>query len=171
MINSRNTFILILIVLAAALRIAGVLPYNFSPVAAIALFGAAMFSNRILASVLPLAIMLISDVFIGFHDTMWAVYGAFIAVALIGQVVRKNPNMTSALVGAAFSSVVFFLITNAACWLTMPEYSKDLSGLLNSYAAGLPFFRGTFVGDLLFTLVFFGSYHLAEYRFPTLVKA
>lgn len=171
MINSRNVFILALIVLAAGLRISGVLPYNFSPVAAIALFGAAMFSNRVLGIVLPLAIMLISDFFIGFHDTMWAVYGAFIAVALIGQVVRKNPTMLSALGGAMVGSVVFFLTTNAACWLTMPEYSKDFSGLLNSYAAGLPFFRGTFVGDLLFTGVFFGSYKLAEYRFPTLVKA
>lgn len=171
MFNSKNVFILVLIVLAAGLRISGVLPYNFSPVAAIALFGAAMFSNRVLGIVLPLAIMLISDVFIGFHDTMWAVYGAFIAVALIGQVVRKNPTMLSALGGAMIGSVAFFLITNAACWLTMPEYSKDFSGLLNSYAAGLPFFRGTFVGDLLYTVVFFGSYKLAEYRFPTLVKA
>lgn len=171
MFNSRNVFILALIVLAAGLRISGVLPYNFSPVAAIALFGAAMFSNRVLGIVLPIAIMLISDVFIGFHDTMWAVYGAFIAVALIGQVVRKNPTTLSALGGAMVGSVVFFLITNAACWLTMPEYSKDFSGLLNSYAAGLPFFRGTFMGDLFFTVVFFGSYKLAEYRFPTLVKA
>lgn len=171
MINSRNLFIFVLIALAAVLRISGLLPYNFSPVAAIALFGAAMFSNRLLGFVIPLAIMFVSDVFIGFHDTMWAVYGAFIAVALIGQVVRKNPTMLSALGGAMVGSVVFFLITNAACWLTMPEYSKDFSGLLNSYAAGLPFFRGTFVGDLLFTVVFFGSYKLAEYRFPTLVKA
>lgn len=171
MINSRNVFIFVLIVLAAGLRIAGVLPYNFSPVAAIALFGGAMFSNRILGFVLPLAIMLISDVFVGFHDTMWAVYLGFFAIVLIGQTIRKNPTMLSAMSGAMLGSIVFFLITNAACWLTMNEYTKDLSGLLNSYAAGLPFFRGTFVGDMLFTVVFFGSYKLAEFRFPKLVKA
>ena len=171
MINSRNLFIFVLIALAAVLRISGLLPYNFSPVAAIALFGAAMFSNRLLGFAIPLAIMLVSDVFIGFHDTMWAVYGAFVAVGGIGLWVRRNPTMVSAIGGAILGSAIFFLLTNAACWLTMPEYTKDLSGLLSSYAAGLPFFRGTFVGDMVFTIVLFGSFKLAEYRFPTLVKA
>ncbi|MGB0917324.1 MAG: DUF6580 family putative transport protein [Flavobacteriales bacterium] len=171
MINSRNIFILVLILLVAGLRIAGVLPYNFTPVAAIALFGAAMFSNRALGFILPLAIMFVSDMFIGLHSSMIAVYGAFVGVAFIGQWVRKNPTMLKALGGALAGSILFFLVTNAAAWLVMPEYTKDFSGLMASYAAGIPFYRGTLAGDLLFTTVLFGSYKLAGYRFPTLVKA
>lgn len=171
MINSRNVFIFVLISLAAIARVTGVLPYNFSPVAAIALFGSAMFSNRILGFVVPVAIMLLSDAFIGFHDTMWAVYLGFLSIAMVGQLLRRNPSMLNAFGGAILGSVLFFVLTNAACWLTMPEYSKDLSGLMNSFAAGLPFFRGTLLGDIIFTTVFFGSYKLAEYRFPTLAKA
>jgi hypothetical protein len=171
MLNSRNLFILVLIVLAAGLRLSGVLPYNFTPVAAIALFGAAMFSNRSLGLLVPLAIMFVSDIFIGFHSSMIAVYAALVGVVLIGQWVRTNPTMLKAITGAFAGSILFFLVTNAAAWLVLPQYTKDISGLLNSYTAGLPFFRGTLAGDLLFTTVFFGSYKLAGYRFPTLVKA
>jgi len=77
MINPRNIFILVLIILAASLRVADVLPYNFAPIAAIALFGGAKFSNRAMAFVAPMAIMFISDLFIGLHDFMWVVYLAF----------------------------------------------------------------------------------------------
>ncbi len=171
MFNPRNLFILSLIVLAAVLRVFGELPYNFTPVAAIALFGGAMFSKRIIGFLVPLAIMVISDVFIGFHSSMFAVYAALIGVVAIGQLVRKNPTMLSAFAGAVAGSVLFFLVTNAAAWLVIPEYTKDLSGLMNSYLAGVPFFRGTLLGDLFFTAIFFGSYKLAEYRFPSLVKA
>jgi hypothetical protein len=113
----------------------------------------------------------VSDWFIGFHGLMWAVYGGFIAIVVIGQVIRKKPTMLSAIGGALAGSVLFFLITNGAVWLGSPYYAQDLSGLINSYVAGVPFFRGTLMGDLLFTAIFFGSYKLAEYRFPSLVKA
>lgn len=171
MINARNIFVLVLIVLAASLRISGVLPYNFTPIAAIALFGGAMFSNRTLAFMAPLSIMFLSDLFIGFHSSLFAVYAAFIAIVFIGQVIRTNPTMLRAFGGALASSILFFLVTNASAWWVLPEYTKDFSGLLNSYAAGVPFFRGTLTGDLLFTAVLFGSYKLAEFRFPSLVKA
>ena len=171
MLNARNLFILVLILTAAALRVWGNLPYNFTPVAAIALFGGSMFSNRLMAFVLPLAIMIVSDAFIGFHSSMLAVYAAFLIVVLIGRGISENPTMLKSLGGAALGSVLFFLITNAAAWWVLPEYTKDLSGLMNSYVAGIPFFRGTFAGDLLFTTIFFGSYKLAGLRFPQLVKA
>ncbi len=130
-----------------------------------------MFQNRGLAFLAPLSILFLTDLTIGFHDTMWAVYGSFLLIVLIGQLVRRNPTMLSAMGAALAGSVLFFLITNAAAWLSIAEYSKDLSGLMNCYAAGLPFFRGTLAGDLLFTAVLFGSFKLAELHFPKLVKA
>lgn len=171
MLNARNTFILLLIILAAALRIWGVLPYNFTPVAAIALFGGAMLSNRALGLIAPLVIMFISDLIIGLHPFMYAVYGSLILIVLIGQAIRSNPTMLKAFGGALAGSVLFYLITNGAVWYGSVHYTQDFAGLLSSYIAGLPFFRGTITGDLLFTAVFFGSFKLAELRFPKLVKA
>ncbi|MDP6908823.1 MAG: hypothetical protein QF371_04915 [Flavobacteriales bacterium] len=168
--NARNIFILILIIVAAGLRIFGILPHNFSPVAAIALFGGAMLSNRALAFVAPLAIMFISDLFIGFHDFMIPVYIGFMLIVLIGQVVRRKPNLLTGLAGALAGSVLFFLITNGAVWFGSPHYAQDLTGLLNSYALGLPFFRATLLGDLIFAGAFFSIYELAKLRFPILAK-
>jgi len=47
---------------------------NFTPVAAIALFGGAYINRKYLAFLLPVAAMLISDLFLGFHSAMIAVY-------------------------------------------------------------------------------------------------
>jgi len=167
----KNIFIFTLILAAAILRIADILPYNFTPIAAIALFGGAMFDNRSLAFLAPLSIMFISDLFIGFHDTMFAVYAGFLSIVLIGQMIRKNTNMLTAMGGALLGSVLFFLITNAAVWYGSPYYSQDLSGLLNSYSLGLPFFRGTLVGNMLFTALFFKTFSLAEKRFPIALES
>ena len=169
--KSKNIFILTIILIAASLRVSGMLPFNFSPVAAIALFAGAMFTNRMLAFAAPLVIMLLSDLFLGFHDTMWAVYLSLVFVVGIGQVVRQRFSFVNGLVGALAGSVVFFLITNAAVWMVGGLYAPGLAGLLESYTAGLPFYRNSLMGDLIFTTAFFGVYSLATSRFPKLANA
>jgi hypothetical protein len=37
-------------------------------------------------------------------------------------------------------------------------YSKDFTGLMSSYALGLPFFWNTLAGDLFYSAVLFGIY-------------
>jgi hypothetical protein len=169
--NNRTIFILVLLLLAAALRVSGLLPLNFSPVAAIALFGGAMFADRAKAIAVPLGIMLLSDVFIGFHDTMWAVYLSLIIIVGLGQLLRSRMTLMNGLVGAVAGSVLFFLITNAAVWINGVIYAPGIGGLLDSYAAGLPFFRNSLMGDLFFAAALFGTYELASVRFPVLVRA
>ncbi len=169
--SKSNIFIVSLLLIAAALRVSGMLPFNFSPVAAIALFGGAMLGNRVAAFAAPLGIMLLSDLFLGFHDTMWAVYLSLVLVVGIGQVLRSRPGMLNAMVGAVAGSVLFFLITNAAVWVNGGLYTPGIAGLFESYAAGLPFFRNSLMGDLFFTVALFGTYELASSRFPALVRA
>ena len=61
--------------------------------------------------------------------------------------------------GAALaSSISFFLISNFAVWAAWPAmYPRGVNGLMMSYVAGLPFFRGTLESDLFFTVAFFGT--------------
>jgi hypothetical protein len=169
--SKSNILIVSLLLIAAVLRVSGILPLNFSPVAAIALFGGAMLGNRIAAFSAPLGIMLLSDLFLGFHDTMWAVYLSLVLVVGIGQVLRSRPGMLNAMVGAVAGSVLFFLITNAAVWVNGGLYAPGIAGLFESYAAGLPFFRNSLMGDLFFTVALFGTYELVSSRFPALVRA
>ena len=64
---------------------------------------------------------------------------------------------------ATVGSIVFFLITNLGSWFAMTEdYPRTLAGLVDCYIAGLPFFRNTLTGDLVFSAAFFGIAYLVK---------
>lgn len=168
--NNRLLFITLSILIIAFTRMLPH-PLNVTPVAAMALFGGAMFSNRKLAFLVPLSAMFISDLFIGFHNTMWSVYLAFAITVMLGNSVKENNSAIKIGLASISGSVLFFLITNFAVWFEGIYYSQDLPGLMNCYAAGIPFFRNSVLGDLFFNGVLFGAYHFATLRFPKLKQA
>ncbi len=59
------------------------------------------------------------------------------------------------------SSVIFFLVTNFA--FLYPEYPHNFAGIALAYTNGLPFLRGTIIGDLGYSLALFGSFALVKY--------
>lgn len=136
-------------------------PWHFTPVAASLLFFGAYGSRR--SMWFPLLLLAGSDIvltkfvysypFTWDHFVTWAWYAAilFLGTRLSGHI---KPGWVIA--SALTSSVSFFLISNFASWACYADlYPRSWSGLMTSYVAGLPFFRGTAVGDLLFTSVFF----------------
>ncbi|RYC69485.1 MULTISPECIES: DUF6580 family putative transport protein [Spirosoma] len=165
------------IVLATALF--RILPHwpNVTPVAAVALFGAAAFERRWLGLVAPLAAMLLSDALIGFHSGMAAVYASFALTWLIGLYALRQPTAGRIAAASVTSSVLFFLITNFAVWFGSSFYPQTAAGLMSCYAAGLAFYNGTsfflngLVGDLFFSGLLFGCYYLLQQRFPVLRPA
>ena len=129
---------------------------NFAPIGALALFTGYHFKNKLVWA-LPVAAMILSDFVLGFHSTVPFVYGSFIIISIIGSYLKKDK--TSLLFGASFSSsVIFFLVTNFGVWMMDSIYAKNMSGLVDSYMMGLPFFRNTLVSDLLYTFSFFYGY-------------
>lgn len=169
------------IILVAALSRLLPHPFNFTPIGAIALFGGAQFSRKYLAFLVPLAAMLVSDLLIGFHGTMWAVYLAFILTVAIGMGFLRKITAGRVFGSALVSSVLFFLITNFAVWYgSSGFYPQTLAGLGACYAAGLQFYQQTFfgnlflntiMGDLFFSGLLFGSYELIKRRIPALSVA
>lgn len=153
--------------LVVSLIIAGVMmrliPHwpNFTPIAAIALFGGTFLKRKELAFIIPVTAMLLSDLIIGFHATMVPVYLSFIAIVGLGLVLQKRLTVVNTLVASLTASVVFYLVTNFASWTTgMMPYSKDVAGLMQSYIAGLPFFFNGVLGDLFYTSVLFGAVYM-----------
>jgi len=153
---------LLFILIGVSLRLLPHAP-NFTPIAAIALFGGVYFSKKI-ALILPVAAMLISDIFIGFYEPklMIAVYGSFILSVVLGFWLKKHKSWYAIGGGAILSSTLFFLVTNFAVWAFAPWYAKNLSGIIQCYVMALPFFRNTLLGDLFYASVFFGAYELIE---------
>ena len=47
-------------------------------------------------------------------------------------------------------------------------YPQTVAGLVTCYVAGIPFYETMLIGDLLYTLVLFGTFVWAERRFPQL---
>jgi len=155
----KNQTLLLLLIIAAlaGFRMLQWIP-NLSPVAAMALFAGATFQDRKLAFVIPLAAMLVSDWYLGLHDTMLYVYGAFTLTIVLGFVLSHMLRPVSVLVAAISSSLLFFVITNFGVWMQGQLYSMDWSGLMQSYIAAIPFYRNTLTGDVFFSVLLFSGW-------------
>lgn len=150
----------ILIFIGAAFRLLPH-PWNFTPIAAVALFSGAYLGKKY-AFFVPFLAMFLSDVFLGFYEwrLMLAVYVSFALAGLIGLVIKKRKNPGTVLAGSLAASISFFLITNFAVWQFSFWYEKTLSGLFQCYVMALPFFRSGLLGDLFYTGILFGAYEL-----------
>ena len=161
-------WILTLMVFAAAFVRLIPHPPNFAPIAAIALFGGAYFNKRWAAFLVPTAAMFITDLILGFHATMWAVYLSFCLIVVVGMLMIKQKKVGNIFLASMTASVTFFIITNFGVWLSTPYYEKTGTGLAVCFTAAVPFFHQTLLSDLFFVGVLFGSYHLAKIKFPVL---
>lgn len=152
--------ILGIVAVGVGLRFASTDWPNVAPVAAAALYAGWLFRRVWLALLVPLAIMFITDRFIGGYDagTMAVVYAAFCIPVVFRGVIGRKAKVWR--VGGAMlaCSLIFFVLTNAAVWFFDPWqiYGNGVGGLMASYAAGLPFLKYTILGDLAFACAFFG---------------
>jgi hypothetical protein len=180
--NIRWVILVIMIVAAASFRL---LPqlfglnhfFNFSPIGGMALFGAAYFTRKWNAFIVPFLALWVSNLILdnviyaqyynGFAwFANWEVYLAFAAIVGVGFVVLKKIT-TFRLIGASLSaSVLFYLITNFFVWATGTMYAKSLAGLIACYIAAIPFFWNTLAGDLFFVALLFGTFELAKKHAP-----
>lgn len=159
---------------------AGAMPWNFTPVEATALFGGAYFADRRLGIAIPLIAMIIADGVIAFTlppawvrdwlGTLPFVYLCIAMTAVGGFALRGKVSAPRVLGGALASAVLFFLVTNFATWLTArPEAGAACTGTLTAcYVAGIPFFKGTLYGTLLWSALLFGGFALLGRRWGVL---
>lgn len=136
-------------------------PANFAPITAIALFGARYLPKKF-TFILPLSILFISDLFLGFYGPeMFFVYGSFILAGFIGLISRHKKSLSFIPFTSISSSVIFFLISNFGVWLTTTMYTKNIIGLKACFITAIPFFHNTLLGDLFYTTIFIGAYEIS----------
>ena len=148
--KKEYTIIFSLVILAVASRL---LPHppNFAPITGIALFAASKLNKKILAFLLPLICLFITDLILGLGWINLFVYGAFGMISLIGMRIKKVSLLT--VVG---SSLLFFIVSNLGVWLLY--YPLTLEGLMTCFTLAIPFFGNTIAGDLVYTAVLFYSF-------------
>jgi len=167
----RNVLIGSVLVLAAALSRLIPHPANFTPIAAMALAGGVYFEKRY-SFIIPLAALLISDIFIGFHNTMIFVYGSFILIGFLGLWLKSHKQIMPIFGVTLLSSILFFIITNFGVWITGGGwfYPKTWQGLIECYTLAIPFFKNSLIGDMVYTVVLFGLFEIYEYILRSLEK-
>ena len=134
-------------------------PWNATPVMAIALLSGAYLSRR-WSILLPLTIIVLSDLLIGWHNTIPFTWSAFVFTGVLGWWVRQRPTAWRIIGSSLIGSVLFFIVTNFGVWVVGELYPRTAAGFWECYVAAIPFFRGTLLGDLVYVTVFFGTYHL-----------
>ena len=157
-------------------------PWNFSPLTAVCLFGGAFLADRRMSFVLPLAIVLISDIGIaavsGRGDWAFPVnekwefefirlgawgarYLSFSLAVAAGFLLRnRKPHRfpVAALATGLSYEVLFFAVSNFLVWCMPTEsqrYPFTAAGLFECYVAGLPFFGKSLLGTAAFTALLF----------------
>lgn len=145
-------------------------PPNVSPIAAMALFGGACFSDKRVAFLIPFLALLLSDFILGLHDTMIYVYAGFALTVVIGFWIRKNMNFGRIAVAVVGSSVLFFIISNLGAWFTSGLYPMTIEGLMQAYVAAIPFFQHSLLGNIVFTATLFSGFALLQRKVPVLAE-
>lgn len=185
LLTPRNLVLCGMIAFAVIYRLAihfsaGALPWNFTPVEAMALFGGAYFADRRLGVAVPLVAMIAADCVIALAlpaawirdwlGTLPFVYGCIALTAVGGFALRKKVSAPKVLVGSLASAVLFFLVTNFATWLTARPGAGAActSTLAACYVAGIPFFKGTLFGTLFWSALLFGGFALLSRRYAAL---
>ena len=169
MLKPRVMLIVTMIAAAAASRLIPH-PPNMTSIAAMALFGGATLTDKRLAFLVPLAALFASDLVLGFHNQMFAVYGSFAMIVCIGLWLQGRRTVLSVTGAAIASSLLFFIVVDFGIWLAGDMYPRTFAGLVACYTMALPFLRNQVAGDLLYTAALFGGFALLERRFPVLKR-
>ena len=173
-------FIFTLIAIAGLSRL---LPHppNFTALGAVALFGGAALSSKILRIALPLVVLLITDIIINntvfaqfnegftvfYPGAIWT-YVAIGSISLLAPMIINKLSVKHVVLGSLSASLVFFIISNFGDWITGFDFPLTFAGLIGNYIAGIPYFMNSIAGDLFFSGILFGGFYLAELKIPKL---
>lgn len=156
--------------LALGLVVIGVLsrllphPPNVTAVVGASLLAAYGVRNLWVAALVPVAIMALSDLVLGWHSSALFTYAGMLAATVIGRGLIREVSVLRLGAAAFLSSAAFFVISNFGVWAG-GYYGYTLEGLVACYVAAIPFWGMSLVGDLGSTAVLFGLFLLGRNTF------
>ena len=139
-------------------------PPNFTPILGMAVFSGAIINKKIVAYLVPLAAMLLSDLYLGFHTGMPIIYFTLAICVLIGTFIESRVTILNSILGITAGVLIFYLITNFTVWYGSGMYENSFSGLITCYVMGLPFLQNTFISSLIYGMGAFLIYEVINKR-------
>ena len=161
-----------LVLVFALSRWPGAMPQYFSAAYAFC-FCAGLCFPRQLAWIIPLGVLALTDLLLTFlcyqppnYSLLAFVrdqapnYIAYAALIGLGRVLGGKRSFFTLLGGGLLGAILFYLISNSACWLSM-GYEKTLAGWFRALTTGMPgypptweFFRSTLLSGGIFSALF-----------------
>ena len=180
-INFRNSFLILVIVAAAATRFVNLGSFsswtNFTPIGAMAMFGGAYFSDKIKAYAVPLLTLFASDLLLNyiyfqkltfFYDGVFWVYMSFLLMVFVGTFLKKI-NVVNVVLASVAAVFIHWIVSDIGVVLMAGSmYPKTFTGYLAALTAAVPFERNLLVSNLVYSFFMFGAFELAKMKFPAL---
>ena len=113
---------------------------NVTPIFAIAILLPSLTNNRNIQYLTPILLMLVKDIFLGFHGLMIPVYCCLLFFVILGTYLNA---ITATFIGV----FIWHIIINFAVWLS---YGGDL---LQTYIMAIPFDFNLLVSTLICVLI------------------
>ena len=137
---------------------------NVSSMVALALLCGSVVRHPI-GCLLPLAVRVLTDCLLhwktgyGFYPSWFFDYSAYVLVFFVGRQVM--PKRYLAVFGGSIVSIaIFFLLSNIGVWIMWADtYPHTIVGLVDCLVKGLPFARGTMLGNLIAAPMFFAMWN------------
>ncbi|MBS1916564.1 MAG: hypothetical protein JST87_09800 [Bacteroidetes bacterium] len=183
--NPRNAVLLLIIIIIAIIRVlnnfsTGITPLaNYSPLAAMALFGGAYFGGRIKPLAFPLAAIFISDVILfatvykqygnGFLYSGWVwVYAAFLLIAWSAKLIIKKVKVHSLVMAIVVAVLIHWIVADLGVWIGSAEYEQNLSGFTACLIAAIPFELRLLTATIIYSAIMFVVFEWMKKRFHVL---
>ncbi len=149
---------------------------NFSGIGAVALFGGAYFGNNMKAILLPVLILLLSDLGLaltmgidyGFYQGWYYTYIAFVLMVVVGKIMINNVNLNKVLGASILGIFIHWIVSDFGVWFGSTLYPQTLPGFWACLVAAIPFELKFLYGTLGYSALMFGTFEALKVKFPTL---
>ena len=134
------------LLLFGVLVLSRLLPFaeNFTPLLAVAVFAPTVVENKIAQWFLPISVLFVTDLFLGFYTIMPIVYLTMVLATYISTYVR------SLYLAGILSTLTWHVVVNASVWVT----GHGTTSLLQTYIQAIPFDLNLLFGTLCYLALF-----------------
>ncbi len=159
---------------------------NLTPIAAMALFGGAYFTDNRKAFLLPLIALFVSDLVLysfiyhgtyGFLYQGWyVIYGIFALTVFIGKKMIRKVNLKNVLGASIVASLSHWIISDFVAWMvglditTGLPYTRDIAGFIKCYTLAIPYLQSFFIGTVIYAALMFGIFEFAKSKSTKLAQ-
>ena len=157
----------LIFVLACVIAARFFLPANWTPVLALALFMPYVTKNKSIQILMPVSVLLITDIFLGFYgQTMFFVYATLIFITLISRY-QSTGSLLSLMKYSVGSVLIWHIVVNFGVYLN----GHDGSSLAQTYLLAIPFDLRLMMSTVFFSLLFYSAWATKEYFISSAEKA